>query len=362
MKKIFFLFGFVLMSLTLLGAGCISFTSDKQTTSGPLGMYVSTNKGDTWQTLNALPKADGVKNISGVDVYRLFTDPGDPDAFYLASRQNGLFYTYDAGNTWQQPRKMFSGGYIYSLVVHPKNKCTIYITNGTQVYRSDDCLRSFTEVYRESRSDARIISLAIDFFPPHRLFLAENNGDLLQSFDTGYSWSTVKRFKTRIIQILPSPLTEKLVFLVTKDEGLLRSRDNGETWENLSGRMKQYSGSLEYRRFLLHATKPNTLYWVSTYGILRSDDQGDTWTPYELITPPGSADIYGFAVNPQNDNEIYYTATIGTKSTFYRSIDGGKNWVTKKLPSGQIPTILYPYSNDTNVLFLGFSVLPSKKK
>ena len=43
-----------------------------------------------------------------------------------------------------------------------------------------------------------------------------------------------------------------------------------------------------------------------------------------LITPPGSANIYGFAVNPQNENEVYYVGTIGNRSLFYKTVDGGK--------------------------------------
>jgi photosystem II stability/assembly factor-like uncharacterized protein len=65
-------------------------------------------------------------------------------------------------------------------------------------------------------------------------------------------------------------------------------------------------------------------------------------------------------VNPQNDNEIYYTATIGDRSTFYKTLDGGKNWITKKLPSGQIPVYLRVHKKNASVLFLGFTSLPKK--
>ena len=80
----------------------------------------------------------------------------------------------------------------------------------------------------------------------------------------------------------------------------------------------------------------------------------------KLITAPGGANIYGFAVNPQNDNEIYYTATIGTRSTFYKTADGGQNWVTKKLPSGQVPTVLRVHPSNPNMLYLGLTIPPSK--
>jgi hypothetical protein len=75
-----------------------------------------------------------------------------------------------------------------------------------------------------------------------------------------------------------------------------------------------------------------------------------------LLTAPGSVQIYGFAINPQDDNHIYYTATANNRSTFYRSIDGGANWITKKLPSGQIPTALRIHPEEPDWIYVGFTI------
>ena len=63
--------------------------------------------------------------------------------------------------------------------------------------------------------------------------------------------------------------------------------------------MTDFPGALDYRRFFIHPERSKTMYWVSTYGILVSYDGGNNWQAIELITPPGSALIYGFAVNPK---------------------------------------------------------------
>ena len=62
----------------------------------------------------------------------------------------------------------------------------------------------------------------------------------------------------------------------------------------------------------------------------------------------------------QNDNEIYYTATINNRSTFYKSVDGGRNWITNKLPSGQVPTVLRVHPTREDILYLGFTLLPKQ--
>jgi len=352
-----------LLLLLVLGAGCIDVSgqSSANKTVGAGGMFVTGDQGETWQAASSLLTAEGIKSISGVSVYRIVDDPQDPNTMYLATTADGMFFTYNNGKTWSRPVSgPFLSGYVYSIAVHPKVKCTLYATNGAQVYRSDDCARSWTEMYKESRTNTRVVSIAFNQFSPYQVFIGETNGDVLESTDSGNSWKVIKRFKFRLVNIIASPLEEGLMYITTQKNGLWRSENNGEDWKDLSSNFSKYSGSKEYRRFLMHPNQANTIYWISTYGILRSNDKGGTWEAMELITPPGSANIYGFAINPNNDNEIFYTATIGTKSTFYKSYDDGKNWITKKLPSGQIPNVLRVHPKNGKMIFLGYNIPPKK--
>ena len=121
MRKTFLFVGLVAVVLVFVGQGCLS-SGNQSATSGPAGMFASVNRGDSWEPISLLPKADGVKNISSASVYRLFTDPQDPTALYWASRQNGFFFSYDEGRTWQQPAGDLTGGQIL-------NSCSIFITS-----------------------------------------------------------------------------------------------------------------------------------------------------------------------------------------------------------------------------------------
>lgn len=356
MKKSLLFFSIII--LLLGGAGCVSFSSNKKTTSGPGGMYVSVDRGESWKQISSLPTIEGVKSIAGASVYRLTEDPQDPNTLYLSSRESGLYYTYNAGQSWQKAVSPLSSGFIYGLAVNPKNKCEIYATNGRQIFKTNDCNRTWKEMYREARSNIQIVSLAYNNFPPYEIYMAESNGDLLQSQDGGVSWNIVNRFRVRLANVVTSPLQEDLLYVVSRTNGIYRSEDGGVSWVSLAEKLKKYSGGLEYRRYLLHSTKPDTIYWVSTYGILVSDDRGENWQAYKLITPPGSVNIYSFAINSKNDQEIYYTATFNDRSTFYRSIDGGKNWITKKLPSDQLPTILWVHPENEAWIYLGFTIPP----
>jgi len=352
-----FLVGIVLI---FGGAACdLSLTGEQGLqTSGPAGMFASVDKGENWRPISSLPTVEGIKNLTGVSVYRLFTDPQDSSALYWGSRSNGLFYSFDDGKAWFHSVDPLSQGFIYSVAVHPKDRCSIYATNGRQLFRTDDCLRSWSEVFEEVRPEVSIRTIAIDPFGDNHVYIAEDNGDMLKSEDQGAHWSVVSRFGISVPMIKFDANKQGLIYVASREEGLYRSKDGGVTWESLKNKLEPYTGSLEFRKLLVHPNIAEKVYWISEYGIMESRNAGEDWDAYKLVTPPGSTKIYGFAINPNNDKEIYYTGTVGSKSTFYRSVNGGQTWETRKLPSGQIPTELLVHPEHGDWVYVGFTIPP----
>ncbi len=239
--------------------------------------------------------------------------------------------------------------------MHPKDKCTIYATNGSFLYRSIDCNRSWVEVHRDA-GGSRITSVAVNPFPPHQVYATKNNGNIMESEDGGISWKVKYYLGGRIVDMFADPHVPGRLYLATESKGLFRSVDGGAQWQQLDAQLKNFTGGLEYRRFMVSPDTSDLLYYVSTYGIHISEDGGDNWITPNLIHPPGSARIFGFAVNPVNPKEMFYTATINERSTFYKTVDGGENWITKKLPSGQIPTALRVHPEKPEWIYLGFTI------
>ena len=354
--KRFYIFTLFTAMLLFVGMGCSSSNAD----AGVAGVFMTTDRGQTWQSVSLLPTSEGVQSLNGVSVYRMYGDPQDADAMYWASRSHGLFYSYNAGKTWQQSVAPFNTGFFYSLTVHPKNKCILLGTSGYRVYKSVDCSRSWEEVHREERATARITSLAFHSYDPYEVYMTKANGDVLLSNDQGFGWKVIAREKAELVHVFSDPQAEDILYLTTRKHGLLRSEDRGRTWISLAEGLKEYPSALEYRRFYIDEERAGHLYWISTYGILVSTDRGDSWAPMDLITSPGSADIYGFIINPDNPEEVYYVATINGRSVFYWSQDGGVNWQTESLPSGQLPTVLYMHPEDRSVIYLGFTIPPEQ--
>ena len=344
--------------LVLSGQACISFGNKKNTALGPAGVWVTTKNGESWTQIVSVPTATGVQQLPNAEVYKFVDDPQDPHAFYWASRENGLLYTYDDGKSWSIAEAPLNTGFIYSVAIHPKEKCTVYTSNGRQIFKTTDCARSWTEIYRENRTQYVVTSVAINPFNPYQLFAATSAGDLYVSTDGGNSWQVNARFnKVDIREVVFDRNKEGIMYLATRQSGLYRTRDGGNSWENLASKFKEYAGSLQYRRFVVYPSKAEEIFWISKYGILTSRNSGEDWEPIALVTPPGSVDIYGFGLNPNNDKEMYYTGSISDKSTFYHSADSGKTWETRKLPTKQTPTALRVHPSENGWIYLGFTTI-----
>jgi len=355
-KKFFWLLGVMVLFTT--GAGCLQFGNKAQ---GPMGIYQSSDKGESWKASTAWPTVAGVKSISGLNVYRLHNDPSDPKAMYIATRGQGVFYTLDSGVSWQNIPAL-DGKFIYGLAVDPKSKCTVYVSDGQHIFKTTDCLRSWNNIYSEERPDQRVVSVAVDYVNSNLIYAAVLGGDILNSTDGGKSWKITKRFGFQLQYLISDPFNPGRVWAAAYQSGLYRS-DNGSDWNDLSPGLENYTDANKFYRLVLNPGKKDSVFWISKYGILKSDDAGNNWTEMKLITPPGSVNIYSFAINGKNQNEMYYTGTIlgeknvHVRSTLYKTTDGGKNWVTKKLPTNTIPVWMLVNPDKDNVLSLGFATL-----
>jgi hypothetical protein len=147
------------------------------------------------------------------------------------------------------------------------------------------------------------------------------------------------------------PNDTRIIYAPTLSKGIFKTTNAGVEWKDVNDGLKQYSGSLEYKSLIFDKSTKDNLLLVAKYGLLWTTDGGQTWEPIPLITPPTSTDIYSVTLNPQNNLEIYYA----TKTTFYKTTDGGKNWITKRLPSAATPVYMEVDPQDPNIVYMGFA-------
>ena len=352
MKNIFALILILLLILTL-PACSINFNTGGQTSpTNDGGVYKSLNKGASWQQKALIPTTSGKpRSIAGINVLTLALDPSDNQAVYLGSLENGLFYSYDGAENWQiatGPGKVS----VKAIAIDPKNKCQIYAAAGNKLFKSVDCNRNWSVIYFDNDLRVSLNTVAIDSAKSNNLYLGTSRGEIIKSADGGTSWQTLQRFNNLVRKIIISPADSKVIFVATEFRGVFRTTDGGSNWTNISEKIKEVK-DYSFRDLVVSKSQPSLIIMAIYTGIFKSQDNGESWEKVELITPEKQATINSVCLNPQDSQEIYYV----TKTTFYHSLNGGKDWITKKLPTSRAGWVILGDPDNTNTLYLGVKLL-----
>lgn len=342
-----------LILITFFVSGCVVTTTSQQTVANNMGgIYLSIDKGTTWKSKSLIPTTNGKPaSFSGLDAASLVMDPSDSKAVYFGSVGNGLYYTYNGGETWQIASGL-GNATIRAIDIDPGNKCTIYVAIANAVYRSTDCSRTWSQVYLDSPT-VTVDSVAVDHYNSSVIYISVSRGDLIRSEDGATSWQTIYRAKDKIIKVVIDPSDSRAMYVATEKNGIFYSKDSGEKWSDFNKTLREQQLGLSVRDVALAKSDSKIIYIATSYGMLRSKDGGDTWDKIELIPPEKQAAINAMAINANNSDEVYYV----TNTTFYRSLDGGKSWTPIKLPTSRAGAKLLVNPQSPNIVYMAFKTI-----
>jgi photosystem II stability/assembly factor-like uncharacterized protein len=356
-NRSFFLLG-LLLSVALVTTGCISFQTG-QGNQGPAGgVFRTTDKGLTWQQKGLIASiGNNQPTIAGLSAASMTLDPSDHTAIYFGSVGNGLFYSYDKGESWHKAQSL-KNGTIRQVQVAPDDKCNIFATIGNEIYRSTDCSRTWERIYYDTQASVTLDALVIDHYDPANIYAGLSRGEVIKSSDSGDTWQTVfrqEKSSNNIMSLAINPNDSRHIYAVVKGKGIYRSLDAGADWsemESLNDRLKELKLTQQIEHLSFVPDEADIMYVATGRGMVKSADGGKVWDQIELIPPEKQAAINDVAVNPHDSQEIYYV----TRNAFFSSNNGGETWRTKKLPTPASGQLLLIDPEEPNILYMGVQV------
>lgn len=320
------------------------------------GIFRSVNHGETFEQRVFVEKTKkGDLTIGNTNILSLVFYPADSRVIYAGTREHGAFRTANGGEQWSP---FFSSkGSINSIAPHPINGQLVYVAQGNSLYKTEDSGTNWTRVYLDAAPNQSITTVATHSSLREVVYLGTSDGRVLKSDDGGKNWQSLNNFKNRVLAILLQKLTPGRVYVVLATNGIQRSEDGGQFWDEVTEGLQKYSGGKNIRQVaLLPGGEQDLLLLATDYGLIRSTDGGLSYEAIEMLTPPNNAPITSLVASPKNGREIYYAAN----GVLYRTLNGGQEWTTKSLPTARAATALLVDFFNPQILYLGAARIDKK--
>jgi photosystem II stability/assembly factor-like uncharacterized protein len=314
--------------------------------------------------------------------------PSQPNVFYMAPVNGGVFKSIDYGRTWRPIFDDQPTASIGAIAVAPSNPNIIYVGSGEGlhrpdlslgdgVYKSTDAGKTWTHL--GLRDGQQIAQLAVDPKNPDRVFVAvaghpygpnEERG-VYRSLDGGKTFEKVLYHDDNVgasdVQIDPNNPAIVYAALWESREGpwengvfngdgggIFKSVDGGKTWRQLT---KGLPEKIVQANIAIAPSAPKTLFGAvrtkTIAKLYRSDDGGETWRGTTDDSRPGlgigGGDLPVVRFDPKNPQIVYSASIVCWKST-----DGGKTWEGwRGAPGGDDYQNVWINPNNPDIILLG---------
>jgi photosystem II stability/assembly factor-like uncharacterized protein len=286
------------------------------------GVFKSANRGGSWRPVTMASNARRVDSLA--------IAPGEPQTVY-AGTGGGVFKTTDGGATWQAANGGLFGeetagdrghrlleGYVYSLVVDPRDSETVYA--GT--FRRGLLKTTNGGASWQSLAPRMVGPVVLDPNDPETIYVGSvgaavgggrAESGISMSTDGGRTWQPAGLSGANVDALAVDPEHPEILYAGTA-EGLLKSSDGGNTWR--AGGLKGWVSGVK-----IDPERPTTLYAATSSGVHKSTDGGRTWRALDAGREARDG-VNALALDPRNSARLY----AGTGAGVLKSTDAGRGW------------------------------------
>ncbi len=278
----------------------------RNSSSWGTGVFRSTDGGSTFKNVGL---------TDSHDVPALAVDPRNPDVCYVAAlghlwgqnQERGVYKTTDGGETWTPSLQVEQDTGCIDVVLDPQNPDTVYAA-----------------MYMRRRTAFSYVSGG----PP-------GVGGIYKSTDAGANWKKLTNglpAQTGRIGLDVYSKNPRVVYAViesdqggwgnepfddrSKQGGVFRSDDGGETWKRMNDRSPR---AFYFSKIRIDPANDQRIYRLG-WGLDVSDDGGRTFRAGGARRPHG--DMHALVIDPADTDHLI----MGTDGGLYVSYDRGSNW------------------------------------
>jgi photosystem II stability/assembly factor-like uncharacterized protein len=314
--------------------------------------------------------------------------PSQPNVFYIAQVNGGVWKTEDYGHSWYPIFDDQPTGSVGTIAVAASDPNIVYVGSGEGlqrpdlsvgdgIYKSTDAGKTWTHL--GLRDGQQIPQIVVDPRNANTVLVAvaghpygpNAERGIFRSADGGKTFDKVLYKDENVggADVVFDPTNPDIAYAALWEArqgpwenaawngdrgGIYKSTDNGKTWQQLTGGLP--NNIIQANLGIALSTPNRLIASVATpnrVALYRSDDAGATWTMITTDPRPagriGGGDLSVPRFDPKNPDVVIVASTVS-----WKSVDGGKTWSAfRGAPGGDDYQNVWINPNNGDVIILG---------